>query len=67
MAKQSDDIRVLYRAFGHSDLPYHELTSQARYRHAVAKWPLLARCNPKSQTGCASARDHTEGSVKDSH
>ena len=66
MAKQSDDIRVLYRAFGHSDLPYREVASLARYRYAVAKWPLLARCSAEGHSDLTADRDDTQGTTKDS-
>lgn len=63
MAMLSEDIRILYRAFGHSDLPYKEIASRARYQRAVLKWPLLSRLqhvesSTDSQPGAIAAADN---------
>ena len=37
----SEDVRAVYRAFGHNELSYQEVTEQLRYEQVVKKWPLL--------------------------
>lgn len=41
MSDISEDVRAVYRSFGHSDLPYHEVVEQVRYRQAQQHWPFL--------------------------
>ncbi|GAB3379039.1 hypothetical protein NCG89_15490 [Spongiibacter taiwanensis] len=55
MSDISEDVRAVYRSFGHSDLPYHEVVEQVRYRQAQQHWPFLRLMTTRETTAMSTA------------
>lgn len=61
MADVSDDVRVVYRTFGHNTLPYHEVAEQLRYQQVQEFWPLLRLIREGAATATATAVTVVDG------